>query len=129
MCCQAQAIDQQPLKTAQFYVIPRKCEELSPHISRGNEICGLAAIEHAPQARAIRRCLSGQSLSVFITRIHIMQRRSRFSIHIVVFTDHLKYYPSPCADAELPTVVEFPYIPKKNTEPALEAPLQVITIY
>jgi len=37
MCCQAQAIDQQPLKTAQFYVISWKSE-------------GLSAIEYTPQA-------------------------------------------------------------------------------
>jgi len=39
MCCQAQAIDQQPLKAAQFYAIPWKSE-------------GVSTIEYAALARA-----------------------------------------------------------------------------
>jgi len=50
-------------------------------------------------------------------------------MHLVVFAACFKHHPAPYADAELLIVVELSYIPKKNTEPALEAPLQVITIY
>jgi hypothetical protein len=49
-------------------------------------------------------------------------------MHLYVFIEHLKYYPPRHADAESPAVVEFSYIPGKNTEPALEAPPQAFVI-
>ena len=108
-------MDQQPLKTAQFYVISRKCE-------------ALVAIKLTAQT-----CTP--VLSARLKSVGFYYRNSDNSVALQViyasccFITHLKYYPSCHSDAELPTVVEFPYIPEKNTGPALEAPLQVITIY
>ena len=50
-------------------------------------------------------------------------------MHLVVIAVYFKHLPARHAGEELPTAVGFPYIPRKNTEPALEAALQVIIFY
>ena len=80
MCCQAQAIDQQPLKTAQFYVISWKSEGLSD-----------IDTEHR---RALCPHLPGRSLSDFITEILLIHNFPVIIFYVFVFIHHLKLQPS-----------------------------------
>ena len=50
-------------------------------------------------------------------------------MHLVVIAAYFKHLPAHHAGEELPTAVGIPYIPRNNTELALEAGFQVIIIY
>jgi len=109
MCCPAQAIDQQPLKTAQFYVIPWKSE-------------GVSAIGYAPQA--FTAALSARLPPVGIHYIIFSGPcwRQIYTISLCFYWLFKIESVTP-RETALPLTVGFPYVPVKNTGPESSPPI------